>query len=199
MNKGLKGWSIFIFSIGGILILLIIGAILLYFYFIESLTPDEKEQEKVISQAQQYLQEEYPDMEYEISGTEYDNGGEYAEFNYAAVILNKETQDTFFVYENRHTKQIEDDIAFRELTTFIEQVEPKIYSYITKTFGEPKGLAFSPTSDNSFILNISLNMKKEDLNEEMLESIVDYLKYELNVEHASVNIKYDNEHWSKEF
>lgn len=57
MNKWFKAWSIFIFTIGGIVILPIFGTVLLIFYMRASLIPDEKEQEKVILQAQQYLQE----------------------------------------------------------------------------------------------------------------------------------------------
>lgn len=203
MNKWLKGWSIFIFSVGGIVILLVIllifGTVFSISYFRASLIPDEKEVAKVISQAEQYLQEKYPTMEYEISGFEYDADEQYGEFDYAAVILNTETQNKFLVYENRHTKQMEDDIAFQELTKFIEQVKPKIYSYITETFGEPQGMAFTPQMNYPPMLNIKLNNKKEEINEDMFESFIDYLQYELNVEHASVNIMYENERWSKEF
>jgi hypothetical protein len=49
------------------------------------------------------------------------------------------------------------------------------------------------------MLNIKLNNKREEINEDMFESFIDYLQYELNVEHASINIMYENERWSKEF
>ena len=50
-------------------------------------------------------------------------------------------------------------------------------------------------------LNIRLNNKKDELNEEMFLSFIDYLQYELNIEHAYVSIMYDNENeiWHKEF
>ena len=199
MNKWLKGWSIFIFSIGGIAILLIFGTVLLIFNFRATLIPDEKEEAKVLSQAEQYLQEKYPTMEYEISGVEYDTESQHDKFNYAAMILNTETQNTFLVYENRHTNQMEDDLAFQELSTFIEQVKPKVYSYVTETFGEPQGMAFTPSIDPPSSLTIKLNNKKEEVNEEMFESFIDYLQHELKVEHAHVTIMYENEHWDKEF
>lgn len=201
MNKWFKAWSIFIFTIGAIVVLLIFGTVLLFFNIRASLIPDEKEQEKVILQAQQYLQEKYPTMEYEISGTEYDSGEQYGEFDYAAVILNKETQNTFLVYENRHTRQIEDDIAIQEEANFIEQVSPKVYSYITETFGEPQGMAFTPSYSKEYppTLNVGLNNKKEEINEEMLESFINYLRYVLNVERAYVSIMYEDEQWQKEF
>ncbi|MGM9945398.1 MAG: hypothetical protein ACI33M_10670 [Lysinibacillus sp.] len=47
MNKWLKVWSIFIFSIGAILVLLILLIVLLFFDFRKSLIQDEKEVEKV--------------------------------------------------------------------------------------------------------------------------------------------------------
>ena len=50
-------------------------------------------------------------------------------------------------------------------------------------------------------LNISLNNKKEEINEEMFYSFIDYLQNELKIEHTDVNIMYDNETkiWDKEF
>lgn len=203
MNKWFKGWSIFIFSIGGIVILLMVGTVLLFINLRASLIPDEKEEEKVISQAEHYLQETYPTLEYEISHVLYDAGGDYGEFDYAAVILNKETQNTFLVYENRNTKQIEDDIAIQEAVKFIEQVRPKVYSYITETFGEPQGMAFTPSSSKEYppTLNIRLHNKKDEVDEDMFQSFIDYLQHELNVEHANVHIMYDNEteQWDIEF
>ena len=55
MNKWLKVWSIFIFSIGAILVLLILLIVLLFFDFRKSLIQDEKEVEKVTEQAEQYI------------------------------------------------------------------------------------------------------------------------------------------------
>lgn len=201
MNKWLKGWNIFIFSIGGIVVLLIFGIVLLLFYFRESLIPDEKEEEKVVAQAEQYIQEQYPNMKYEVSHVLYDSGEQYGNFDYAAVILNTETKKSFMVYENQYTEQIEDNIAIQKATEFIEQVKPKISSYINETFGGAKGIAFTPSYDigGTPTLNIELSNKKEEINEEMLLSIIDYLQHELTIEHAHVAIMYDNEIWLKEF
>jgi len=63
----------------------IFGTVFSIFYFRESLTPDEKEEAKVISQAEQYLPEKYPTMEYEISGVEYDIDSQHDNFDYAAM------------------------------------------------------------------------------------------------------------------
>lgn len=203
MNKWLKVWSIFIFSIGGIVILLLFGIIYLFFSFRASMIPDKKEEEKVISQAEQYIQEKYPTMKYEISHVLFDSDDQYPDFEYAAMILNTETQKTFKIYENKNTKQIEDDITIQEEAKFIEQLRPKVYSYITKTFGEPESISFTPTyhTRGTPTLNIRLNNKNEEINEEMFQTFIDYLQYELNVEHANVSFLYDNEteHWNMEF
>lgn len=203
MNKWLKVWSIFIFSIGGIVILLLFGIIYLFFSFRASMIPDKKEEEKVISQAEQYIQEKYPTMKYEISHVLFDSDDQYPDFEYAAMILNTETQKTFKVYENKNTKQIEDDITIQEEATFIEQLRPKVYSYITKTFGEPESISFTPTYHRrgTPTLTIRLNNKKEEVNEEMFQSFINSLQHELNVEHANVSFLYNNEteHWNMEF
>ncbi len=191
--------GIFLFLVVG----LVVGAFWTFGEFKESLIPDEKEEEKIIDQAEQYLVTKYPNMEYEISYVLYDIGENYGNFDYAAVILNTETQKSFMVYENRFTKKVEDDISIQEATEFIEEVTPKVKSYINKKFGETQGIAFTPTDDIGGIpsLNVSLYNKKEEINEEMFISLIDFLQHELNIEHASVNIMYDNdaETWSKEF
>ncbi|WP_431026732.1 hypothetical protein [Lysinibacillus sp. LZ02] len=201
MNTWFKGWSIFIFSVAGIVLLLVVGTVFVFMNFRASLIPDEKEEEKVLLQAEQYLQETYPTMKYEISDILYDQGEQYGNFDYAAVVVNTETQTTFKVYENTFTEQMEDDILIQEKAAFIEQVKPKVYSYIHETFGEPKGIAFTPSSDVGGIptLNIRLNNTKEEISEEMFQSFIEYLQNELTIEHADVHIMYETEIWNMSF
>ena len=201
MNKWLKGWSIFIFSIGGIAVLLIFGIIFFIMAFRASLIPDEKETEKATEQAEQYLQTNYPEMKYEISGVSYNSEEKSGNYDYAAIILDTETQKSFMVYENRRTGKMEDDITIREEEEFLKQVKPKIDSYINEKFGETKEIALTASYEVGGIpsLNIRLNNKKDELNKEMFLSFIDYLQNELNIEHLSVSIEYDNEFWSKKF
>ncbi|MFF5995079.1 hypothetical protein AAGS61_10010 [Lysinibacillus sp. KU-BSD001] len=201
MNKWFKGWSIFIFSVAGIVLLLVVGTVFVFMNFRASLIPDEKEEEKVLLQAEQYLQETYATMKYEIYHILYDQGEQYGNFDYAAVVVNTETQTTFKVYENTFTEQMEDDILIQEKAAFIEQVKPKVYSYIHETFGEPKGMAFTPSSDVGGIptLNIRLNNTKEEISEEMFQSFIEYLQNELTIEHADVHIMYETEIWNMSF
>ena len=203
MNKWLKGWSIFIFSIGGIVVLLIVGSVLFVMAFSSSLIPDEKEMEKVTEQAEQYLQTKYPEMKYEISGVSYNSEEKSGNYDYAAIILDTETQKSFMVYENRRTGKMEDDIPIREQEEFLKQVKPKIERYINENLGEIDHLALDASDEIGGIhsLTIRLNNKKDELNEEMFLSFVDYLKYELKIEHAYVSILYDNENeiWHKNY
>lgn len=207
MDTRIKGWQKLIIVVTGILTLLVVGVVVgVFWLFIEfrnSMTPDPKEEEKIIEQAEQYLQERYPKMKYEVSYVFFDNGSQYGNFDYAAVILNTETQKNFKVYENRYNKQIEDDISIQAAAEFIEQVKPKVFSYINEKFGEPTGMAFTPSSDigGKPVLNIVLNNNKEEVNEVMFLSFIDYLQNELNIDHAHVSISYDNEteFWNKEF
>ena len=202
MNKWLKGWSIFIFSIGGIIVLLIVGSVFFIMAFSSSLIPDEKEMEKVTEQAEQYLQTNYPEMKYEITDVAFASI-DAINYDYAAIILDTETQKMFMVYENRRTGKMEDDIPIQEQEEFLKQVKPKIDSYINEKFGETKEIALTASYEVGGIpsLNIGLNNKKDELNEEMFLSFIDYLKYELKIEHAYVSILYDNENeiWHKEF
>ncbi|MFJ7973813.1 hypothetical protein [Psychrobacillus sp. NPDC096389] len=203
MNRPQKTWYKIVVIVTGIFLFVVVGTFWLLGEFKESLIPDEKEEEKIIEQAEQYLVIKYPNMKYEISYVLFDSGENYGNFDYAAVILNTETQKSFIVYENRFTKKVEDDIPIKEATEFIEQATPKVKSYINERFGETQGIAFTPSSDvgGTPTLNISLKNKKEKINEEMFLSFIDHLQHELNIEHATVNIMYDNdaETWSKDF
>ena len=203
MNKWLKGWSIFFFSIGGIALLLLLVIIIVFMDLRASLIPEEKEMEKVTGQAEQYLQTKYPEMKYEIYDVSYNSEEKSGNYDYAAMILDTETQKTFMVYENRRTGKMEDDIPIREQEEFLKQVKPKIERYINENLGEIKQLALTPSNEigGTHSLNFSLNNTKDELNEEMFLSFIDYLQYELKIEHVSVSIKYDNgnELWGKEF
>ena len=101
-----------VFIITGILLLLLVGAVYFIFELRASLIPDEKEMEKATEQAEQYLQTKYSDMKYEITGVTYNSEEKSGNYDYAALILDTETQKSFKVYENRTTGKMEDDISF---------------------------------------------------------------------------------------
>ena len=203
MNSLKKGLNKFLVIVSLLLLLLIPLIIFFLMDFRTSLMPDEKEMEKVTEQAEQYLQTKYPEMKYEISDVSYNSEKKSGNYDYAAMILDTETQKTFMVYENRRTGKMEDDIPIQEQEEFLKQVKPKIDSYINEKFGETKEIALTASDEVGGIpsLNIGLNSKKDELKEEMFLSFIDYLQYELNIEHASVSIIYDNgnELWDKEF
>jgi len=64
-------------------------------------------------------------------------------------------------------------------------------------------MSFTPSYTTRAIptLYIRLYNKKEEINEEMFQTFIDYLQHELNVEHENVTFLYDNvtEHWNMEF
>ena len=142
-------------------------------------------------------------MKYEITDVSYNSEEKSGNYDYAAMILDTETQKSFMVYENRKNGKMEDDITIREEEEFLKQLKPKIERYINEKFGETKEIALTASYEVGGIpsLNIRLNNKKGELNEEMFLSFIDYLQYELKIEHASVSIIYDNgnELWDKEF
>lgn len=202
LKEGLNNFLVIVLGIFSVILLLLILVIIFaLMYFRASLIPDEKEMEKVTEQAEQYLQTKYPEMKYEISDVSYNSEKKSGNYDYAAIILDTETQKSFMVYENRRTRKMEDDITIREEEEFLKQVKPKIDSYINEKFGETKEIALTASYEVGGIpsLNIRLNNKKDELNKEMFLSFIDYLQNELNIEHLSVSIEYDNEFWSKKF
>ncbi|WOV84382.1 hypothetical protein PGH26_00090 [Sporosarcina jeotgali] len=196
MNSSKKGWtiSIFIWIVTGILLLLILGTVFLFMYLRASLVPDEKEMEKATEQAEQYLQTKYPEMKYQISHISYNSEEQSGNYDYAAMVIDIETQKSFMVYENRITGKMEDDISIQEEEEFLKQVKPKIVSYINQKFGETNEISLTASYEVGGIpsLNIGLNNNKEELSEEMFLSFINYLQNELKIEHAYVSIQYDN-------
>lgn len=205
MNSQKKGWgiSIFIWIVSGILLLLILGTVFFFMELRASLVPDEKEMEKATEQAEQYLQTKYPEMKYQISDISYNSEQKSGNYDYAAMVLDTETQKSFMVYENRISGKMEDDISIQEEEEFLKQVKPKIDSYINEKFGETKEISLTASYEVEGIpsLNIGLNNNKEELSEEMFLSFINYLQNELKIEHAYVSIMYDNgkELWDKSY
>lgn len=200
-DKVVKGCSVFIVLVTITVLALLIAIPILFSDFNADfrgeLTKNEKK--KVISQTEQYLYDTYPTMKYEIYDFINDNDESYDNFEYAAMVRNTETTETFVVYENMDKKQIEDT---QEEGKFInEQVKPKVISYVNKTFGEPQRIIVRPPYevDGQSTIFLHLNNKKEDVNEEMFQSFIDYLQVELHVKHANVSILYDNQKWIREF
>ncbi|ARJ38289.1 hypothetical protein SporoP8_04995 [Sporosarcina ureae] len=198
-----KGWSKFIWIVSGILLVLLLGTVFLFMELRASLIPDEKEMEKATEQAEQYLQTKYPEMKYEISDVSYNSEQKSGNYDYAAMVIDTETQKSFMVYENRKTGKMEDDISIQEEEEFLKQVKPKIDSYINQKFGEAKGISLTASYEVGGIpsLNIGLNNNKEEVSEEMFLSFINYLQNELKIEHAHVSIMYDNENelWNKSY
>lgn len=86
----------------------------LFFIFFKDMSPSKSEEKKVIAQAEEYLETEYPNGNYEIYDVLYDNMGNYYEFDYAAKVRNLDNGDDFLVYYNDQSKQMEDSIKYSD-------------------------------------------------------------------------------------
>lgn len=81
---------------------------LLLFLFLYGMTPSKSESKKVIAQAEEYLEEKYPNEDFEIYDVLYDNMGNYPEFDYAAKVRNETTGEEFLVYYYEQYEQMVD-------------------------------------------------------------------------------------------
>lgn len=126
LNSREKGWSTFILVVSGIVLLIIGAAVLFFIEFRASLEPNEKEMEKATEQAKLYLQKNYPEMQYKITGVSYNSEEKVENYDYAALILDKETQNSFMVYENKRTGKMEDDLSIQREEEALKRLEPEI-------------------------------------------------------------------------
>jgi len=86
-----------------------VGISLIILSFFVGMTPDKTEITKVTKQA-----EEYPNEKYEIYDTLYDNMGNFPQFDYAAKVRNLDSDETFLVYYNDKTEQMEDSLKYAD-------------------------------------------------------------------------------------
>lgn len=78
------------------------------------MTPDKSEEKKVIEQTEEYLEIEYPDVDYENYDVLYDNMGNFDQFEYAAKVRDLDSGEEFLVYYNDNSKQMEDSIKYSD-------------------------------------------------------------------------------------
>ncbi|MUK90638.1 hypothetical protein GMD78_19975 [Ornithinibacillus sp. L9] len=76
------------------------------------MTPKKAEEEKVIEQAEEYLEGNYEINQYEIYDVLYDNMGNYGAFEYAAKVRELNSGKDFLVYYNEQTNQMEDSLNY---------------------------------------------------------------------------------------
>lgn len=198
MNKYLK----IALSVFGVLLA---AAAALVLIFIIEMTPDKDEEEKVLVQAEEYLASHYKDGQYEIYDTLYDNMGNYGYFEYAALVRNKDTNQTFKVYYNKDTQKMEDTLTVEKQERYINnEVRPALLPYIHEQFGDTAEASIQYSiSDEKAAINVRLSKKKEESDGELFSNLVTYIKDDIKLEHAAVLMFYTDENeeymWSEEF
>lgn len=179
-------------------------AILALIFFLE-MKPDKDEEEKVRVQAEEYLEENYKDQDFEIYDVLYDNMGNFGYFEYAALVRNTDTGVEFKVYYNNTTQKVEDDLKLDQEETHLKnKVEPLIKDYIEKNLGDKGEVDTSYSYDRRIaMINLKLMQGISDQDEQIFEDFISYLKNDLKLEHADVIMYYSDKNeekvWEKEF
>lgn len=175
--------------------LLLAGAAVLVMTFIIEMTPDKDEEEKVIAQAEEYLQSNFKDGHYEIYDTLYDNMGNYGYFDYAALVRNKDNNQTFKVYFNKETEKMEDSLTVEKQDYYINnEIKPALVPYIQEKFGDTAESSIHYSiSEEKPAITVRLSKAKEDRDKELFSNLVTYIKEELNLEHAHISMFYTDE------
>lgn len=91
---------------------IIAAVILLVLVIIVDLSPEKSEERAVVEQAEEYLEKNYNNEDYEIYDVLYDNMGNFTLFDYAAKVRNLNTGEEFLVYYNKKADQMEDSLKY---------------------------------------------------------------------------------------
>ncbi|WP_066224251.1 hypothetical protein [Metabacillus fastidiosus] len=90
---------------------IILGITIFVLIFWLEMRPDKSEMEKVTKQAEEYLEKNYKDGNYEIYDVLYDNMGNYSKFEYAAKVRKIDSNVEFLIYYNAETDTMEDSLT----------------------------------------------------------------------------------------
>ncbi len=101
MNKTIKVLSILI-----AIVVVAIFVIASLWHF--NITPNQKKEEEVKIQAEDYLNKHFKGKGYHVYDVLYDNMGNYGYFDYAAQVRNDAGTVDFLVYYNKDTQRMED-------------------------------------------------------------------------------------------
>lgn len=204
----------------GILIVILVGIGLLAVAFVLEMKPDKAEEEKIKTQAEQYLEKNFND-DFEIFDTLYDNMGNF-EFEYAAKARDKNTNIQFLVYQDVETSLMVDTYITAK---WENDLESEIRPFIKGTFGDSTDLFvffddkigqefnIDPAHPGSYkkydvspAIRISVPRKKSGSDEKNIDELITFLKNEVKLQNGSVIMEYiaekgailDDE-WGKEF
>jgi len=163
-------------------------------YFLTGTLPYKDEEDLVKKQATQYLKTN-PDFkggDYEIYGTVYDNMGNFGIDGYAAKVRNKDTGEEFLVYYNKTIDKMQDTKTEEANEKMVEEIKPKIMSYIKEKFGKitTSDVGYSTDTDKT-IISFSLPRKKEQGDEERFNEFITFIQNQVGLQHAEVIMGFD--------
>lgn len=188
MKKQLKR----ILIVAGIVIL---GIVILLFFFIKDMNMESNEEKKVKVQAKQYLEKNFEDERFEIYDVLYDNMGNYGYFEYAAKVRNKDKGTDFLVYYNKDTERMEDSYTISlEEQKVKNEINPPVIEYIKSHFGnEVEASAVYSISTGKPEIKVRISRSKQENDKKLFEELVTYVKKDLGVEHAEITMFYTAE------
>ncbi|WP_053363535.1 hypothetical protein [Bacillus sp. FJAT-27251] len=214
MNKYLK-------LILGFLAAILFGIGLLVAVFIFEMKPDKDAEEKMMIQAEQYLNEKFNE-DFEIYDVLYDNMGNF-EFEYAAKARDKKTHTQFLIYYDSETNQMVDTYRTDK---WEDDLGTEIRPFIKETFGETTEVFVFFTNENigqeynkdpinigsykevdaAPTIRIRIPRERSAMDDKNLNEVLSFLKSEVQLQSGSVFIEYiaDNgeildEEWWREF
>jgi len=185
MNKTIKVLSILIAI--GVVATLVIAAL---WHF--NITPNQKKEEEVKIQAEDYLNEHFKGKGYQVYDVLYDNMGNYGYFDYAAQVRNDAGTVDFLVYYNKNTQRMEDSYTTdKEVKKVNEDINPKLTTYAKKLLGDKMEISAEyDHGQGKPIIIMRIHRKPVGSDEHNFYDIVNYLHTYLKVKHADVNLFY---------
>ncbi|CDQ19337.1 hypothetical protein SAMN05192559_10110 [Halobacillus karajensis] len=198
MRKATKWFLLTIGCVVGLVGLIII-------IFIVEMTPSTGKEEEVKEKASAYLESQFSGQ-MEIYDTLYDNMGNFNGFEYAAKVTNTTNGVDFLVYEQKDTGEMVDTYA---VSFFEEKLNNLIIDDIKTRFSEAEMIvsSYSGTDiDSEYVgevalpniqdLNVSptisiwLNRGRKANDEKKINELIDILKSEVELPHASIKVEY---------
>ncbi len=214
MNRFLKVVLIFLAAI-------LLGIAVLVISFIIAMKPDKDEEEKIMREAEQYI-EEYFNGNFEVHEALYDNMGNF-EFEYAAIVWDTIDGIQFLVFEDDETHEMVDTYVAKKWARDLEgEIHPFIREHLEETtnvyvyFNDKIGkeLGIDPNHPGSYkdfdvepIIRLTIPRKKRVDDEKLFNEFISYLQNEDKLQHGMVIVGYvaengeilEDEEWFREF
>jgi len=169
-----------------------VAIVILFISFIISMKPDKDKMEETKIQAKEYLETNYTGKQFEVYDVLYDNMGNFEFYDYAAKVRDKDTSEEFFVYYNEDLMRMEDSKIIEQQKHFAKyDVSPKVMPYIIEKFGEDTDAKVEYSiAEGKVSIIIRLPREKVDTDKKLFNDLITYLKRDVGLKHADVNMIY---------